>query len=96
MYAVVYQKIRNKPGICSIQESSNKQRVESLKLRASICTYAANLVQNAKDALEGLPLRHGYIRLDISVALHWIKGGGSYKQSVANRVEKLNEKSFIL
>ena len=28
--------------------------------------------------------------LDSSVALHWILGGGDYKQFVANRYEKLD------
>jgi hypothetical protein len=34
--------------------------------------------------------------LDSLVALHWIKGGGTYKQFVSNRVRKINEKDFIV
>lgn len=29
------------------------------------------------------------------VALHWIKGGGTYKQLVANRVPKITAKEFM-
>lgn len=56
---------------------------------------AANLVDNVKPALEGSPVRSVYGWLDSTVALHWIKGGGSYKQFVANRVSKINAKDFI-
>ena len=34
-------------------------------------------------------------RLDSSVALHWIKGNGDYRQFVANRVSKIQQHSFI-
>ena len=53
---------------------------------------AANLVSNVRDALEGSPLEGVYSWLDSSVALHWIKGGGDYKQFVSNRVRKIQEK----
>ena len=33
--------------------------------------------------------------LDSSVALHWIKGNGDYRQFVANRVSKIQQHSFI-
>ena len=49
-----------------------------------------------KDALQGQPIRSLYGWLDSKVVLHWIKGGGSiYKQFVANRVIKINERSYI-
>jgi hypothetical protein len=44
---------------------------------------AANPAENTKNAL------------DSTIALYWIKGGGTYKQFVANRVRKINEKEFI-
>ncbi len=33
--------------------------------------------------------------LDSSVALHWIRGNGSYRQFVANRVEKIREHTAV-
>ena len=36
-----------------------------------------------------------YCYLDSSVALHWIKGGGDYKQFCSNRVRKIQEKEYL-
>ena len=36
-----------------------------------------------------------YCWLDSSVALHWIKGGGDYKQFCSNRVRKIQEKEYL-
>ena len=41
---------------------------------------AANLVDNVKEALQVFPVESVHCWLDSSVALHWIKGGGDYKQ----------------
>ena len=56
---------------------------------------AANLVDNVKEALQSFPVEGVYCWLDSSVALHWIKGGGDYKQFVSNRVRKIQEKKYI-
>ena len=56
---------------------------------------AANLAENTKNALDGQLVRSVTGWLDSTVALYWIKGGGTYKQFVANRVRKINEKEFI-
>ena len=56
---------------------------------------AANLVHNVKSTLVGYPVTSVIGWLDSTVALHWIQGGGSYKQFVANRVRKIKEKNFI-
>ena len=44
-------------------------------------------------AANGIKSVHG--RSDSTVALHWIKGGGSYKYFVTNRVRKISPKDFI-
>jgi uncharacterized protein YoxC len=56
---------------------------------------ACNLVHNVKQALEGFPVSEVYGWLDSTVALHWLKGGGEYKQFVRNRVLKILEKAYI-
>ena len=57
---------------------------------------ASNLMANVKDALQDQPIRSVCGWLDSTVALHWIKGGGSiYKQFVANRVRKIRGKDYI-
>ena len=48
---------------------------------------AVNLVDNVREALTGFPVKKVCCWLDSSVALHWIKGNGDYKQFVANRGE---------
>jgi hypothetical protein len=56
---------------------------------------ACNLVHNVKQALEGCPVSEVHGWLDSTVALHWLKGGGDYKQFVRNRVQKIIEKAYI-
>ena len=50
---------------------------------------ATNLIVNVKESLEGFPVGEMFCWLHISVALHWIKGSGSYKQFVSNRVYRI-------
>ena len=56
---------------------------------------AANLITNVGNALVGFPVKQSYGWLDSSVALHWIKGGGEYNQSVEHRVKKIQGHSQI-
>ena len=56
---------------------------------------AANLVSKVRDALKEFPLGVVYCWLTSSVALHWIKGVGNYKQIISNRVRKIQEKEYI-
>ena len=50
---------------------------------------AANLISNVERALDGFPITVKQGWLDSTVALHWINGGGEYKQFVANRIQKI-------
>ena len=50
---------------------------------------AANLITNVGNALVGFPVKQSFGWLNSSVALHWVKGGGEYKQSVENRGKKI-------
>ena len=54
-----------------------------------------NLAHNVKQALQGFPVTSVHCWLDSSFALHWIKGGGEYKQFVSNRVRKIQDKEYI-
>ena len=56
---------------------------------------AANLLTNVRDALIWFPVKSLYAWLDSTVALHWIRGSGEYKQFVSNRVHKIREKTGI-
>ena len=50
---------------------------------------ATNLLINVRNALDNVPSPKVFGWLDSTVALHWIKGNGQYKQFVANRVTKI-------
>lgn len=50
---------------------------------------ATNLLMNIRNALDNLPTPKVYGWLDSTVALHWIKGNGQYKEFVANRVAQI-------
>ena len=52
---------------------------------------AANLIVNIREALSGFPVESSHCWSDSTVVLHWIKGGGDYKQFVSNRVKKIND-----
>ena len=56
---------------------------------------AANLISNVKNVLAEFPVTEPHCWLDSSVALHWIKGQGEYKQFLANRVHKIQTHTEI-
>ena len=57
---------------------------------------AAYLLENARDALEGLPVTSTVAWTDSKVAGHWIRGEGNYRQFVNNRVKKIRSEAFIM
>lgn len=67
--------------------------IPRLKLVAGL--VAAKLLTNVRDALIGFPVKSLYACLDSSVALHWIRDCGEYKQFLSNRVRKIREKTEI-
>ena len=68
-----------------------KQGLTILRLELVSGHMAMNLILNVKDASEGFPVGEMVHWLDSSVALHWIKGRGNYKQFVENRVHKIQQ-----
>ena len=56
---------------------------------------AINRITNTRDALEGFPVGELHCWLDSTVALHWIRGDGDYKQFVRNRVSKIQQHSDV-
>ena len=56
---------------------------------------AADLVDNVRTALEGYWITSVHECSYSTVALHWSKEGGSYKQFMTNRVQKISSKDFI-
>lgn len=95
VYAVTQQPTGASQGLVAAKSRLAKKGLTIPRLELVSGHMAANLVDNVKEALEGFPVEGVYCWLDSSVALHWIKGGGDYKQFVSNRVRKIQEKKYI-
>lgn len=89
VYAVIRQASRTSQGLIAARSRLSKQGLTIPRLELVAGHMAVNLVDNVRDALDGLPVRSTQCWLDSSVALYWIRGQGGYKQFVANRVQKI-------
>ena len=76
-------------GLVAAKARLAKQGLTIPRLELVSGHMTVNLIDNVHDALQGFPLITKYCWLDSSVALHWIRGDGEYKQFVANRVRKI-------
>ena len=90
IYAVIRQASGTKQGLIPARSRLAKQGLTIPRLELVAGHMAVNLVDNVRDAMDGLPVRSTHCWLDSSVALYWILGKGEYKQFVANRVQKIN------
>ena len=72
-----------------------KQGLTIPRLELVACHMATNMATNVREALEGYPVDQVYCWSDSTVALHWIRGEGEYKQFVHNRVCKIRDKNWI-
>ncbi|XP_028407828.1 uncharacterized protein LOC114530405 [Dendronephthya gigantea] len=95
VYTVVKQPSGVSVGLVTAKSRLAKRSLTIPRLELVSGHMAANLVDNVRTALSGYPVRAVFGWLDSLVALHWIKGGGTYKQFVSNRVRKINEKDYI-
>ena len=96
VYAVITQASGMSKGLVAAKSRlAKKKNLTIPRLELVAAHMAANLVENVRAAIKGYPVNsvHGWI--DSTVALHWINGGGTYKQFVANRVRKINAKNCI-
>ena len=96
VYAVVQQESGVRQGLVAAKARLAKQGLTIPRLELVSGHMAANLLTNVHDALSGFPIVSQHAWLDSSVALHWIKGAGEYKQFVGNRVRKIREKEAVV
>ena len=94
-YTVVSQPSGVTQGIVAAKARLAKQGLTIPRLELVACHMATNLANNVKEALEGYPVDQVYCWSDSTVALHWIRGEGDYKQFVHNRVRKIQDKNWI-
>jgi hypothetical protein len=89
VYAVVRQASGVTQGLVAAKSRLAKQGLTIPRLELVSAHMAVNLVSNVREALDGFPVMSSHGWLDSTVALHWIRGAGKYKQFVANRVRKI-------
>ena len=95
VYAVVFQPEGVSQGLVAAKSRLAKQGLTIPRLELVSGHMAVNLITNVKIALKGFNVTRQLCWLDSSVALHWIRGNGSYRQFVANRVEKIQEHTAV-
>ena len=96
VYAVVEQETGVKQGVVAAKARLPKQELSIPRLELVAGHMAVNLLSNVHDALTGFPVHSLNAWLDSTVALHWIKGPGDYKQFVGNHVRKIKEKESVV
>ena len=95
IYAVIQQPSRVDSGLVAAKSRLAKKGLTIPRLELVSGHMATNLVNNVKESLEGFPVKRVVGWLDSTVALHWIRGNGEFKQFVENRVRRIQEKSYI-
>ena len=95
VFAVIRQAQGAQQSLVTAKSRLAKQGLTIPRQELVSAHMTVNLINNVKEALTGFLVEGVYGRLDSSVALHWIKGNGDYRQFVANRVKKIQQHSFI-
>ena len=95
VYAVVEQDSGANQGLLVSKSRLAKKGLSIPRLELISGQMAANLIDNVKQALKGQPIKSCTGWLDSTVALHWVKGQGNYKQFVHNRVKQIQSKDYI-
>ena len=95
VYAIVRQPSGVSQGLVAAKSRLSKQGLTIPRLELVSAHMTANLLSNVETALKGFPITVMQAWLDSTVALHWINGGGEYKQFVANRIQKIKSHSRI-
>ena len=93
--AVVRQSSGISKGLVASKSRLAKKNLTIPCLELVSAHMASNLADNVRQALEGFPIKQVFGWLDSTVALHWIRGSGKFKQFVGNRVRKIREKDYI-
>ena len=91
VYAITKQESGVNVGLVAAKARLAKQDLTIPRLELVSAHMAANLVSNVQQAIDDVPVISVFGWLDSTVALQWLRGGGQYKQFVANRVKKIQE-----
>ena len=96
VYAVVVQESGVNQGLVAARARLSKKGLTIPRLELVSGHMVVNLLANMASALDGFPLMEKYCWLDSTVALHWIRSPGTYKQFVSNRVQKIQAHSEVI
>ena len=80
VYAVVRQESGTTQRLVAAKARLAKGGLSIPRLELVAGHMATNLLTNVRNALEGLPVSNVYGWLDSTVALHWTRGSGEFKQ----------------
>ena len=89
VYAVTEQPSGSNQGIVASKSRLAKKGLTIPRLELVAGHMSSNLLHNVRESLTGFPIRDTICWPDSTVALHWIKGNGEYKQFVNHRVRKI-------
>ena len=95
VFAVVQQPSGSNQGLLTAKSRLSKKGLTIPRLELVSGHMAANLVHNVKKALEGFPVNRVVGWLDSSVALHWIRENGEYKQFVGTECERYKRRAAL-
>jgi len=91
VYAVVRQDSGTTQQLVAAKVRLAKQRLAIPRLELVAGHMAVKTVDNICHALDGFPVTSVHCWLDSTVALHWIRGNGEYRQFVVNHVKKIKD-----
>ena len=97
VYAVVQQESGVVQGLVAAKSRLAKTNLTIPRLELVAGHMAVNLAVNVRNALEEFRVAENIqCWLDSTVALHWLKDDGQYRQFVANRVRKMRSHENVL
>ncbi len=89
VYSIVRQRSGTTQQLVAAKSRLAKRGLAIPRLELVGAHMATNLLINVCNALDNIPTPQLYGWIDSTVALHWMKGNGQYKQFVANRMAKI-------
>ena len=94
-YAVVYQLNKDSQSLIISKSRLAKKNISIPQLELVATHISSNLPGNLKYILSKFNIGEVYAWSDSTVALHWLKDNGNYKEFVCDRVAKIKEKDVI-
>ena len=95
VYAVVDPLKGQSQGLLTSKSRLSKKNLAIPRLELVAARMATNLLSNAKIALHKYPILNCYGWSNSTAVLFWMQDNNVYKQFVSNRVQNINQQSFL-